>query len=99
MIRVEPLTPAERAAHRCAYCGKGLLPQRIASVSSVHSFRSNRRVIKARPVVNLDGEWWITYWPEDDRDWGYDGTFCTLRHAQKFALAAHRAGYRMKGGK
>jgi hypothetical protein len=56
-------------------------------------------VIKARPVVNLDGEWWITYWPEDDRDWGYDGTFCTLRHAQKFALAAHRAGYRMKGGK
>lgn len=96
MATVEPLTKEERTAHRCAYCHRGITPQRIASVQDFPTFQTNRRVIKARKMASNSGEWWITYYPANDAAWGYDGLFCTLRHSQAFAHAAHRAGYRMK---
>jgi hypothetical protein len=61
MITVEPLTEQERAAHRCAYCGKGLLPKGwgtsklltnqyngLTCEEQLAEFRTNRRVIAVR---------------------------------------------------
>lgn len=88
-FRVEPLKKSERPA--CAYCGALMLPRNITSVrgSEVASFRSNRRIVQAKPTTSalLATEWWIKFFPNDPKDWGYDGLFCRLRCAQRFAHA------------
>jgi hypothetical protein len=72
------------------------------------AFKTNRRVVRVkrhwyperddddkvigRRVSRID----LTFMPDDPRDWGYDGLFCTAEHARLFAHAAYRAGYRIK---
>jgi hypothetical protein len=70
---------------------------------------TNRRVYSVKRSWhkrwNDDGNTWergalyhiaASVFPIDERDWGYDGTFCTIEHARQFAHAAIRAGYRVR---
>ncbi len=114
MIKIEPLTPAERDAHRCAYCGKHLLPDawrnswECKTEEELAQYKTNRRVIQIRREMHTRYDHndevisktlykiHLKFLPDDDSDWGRDGVFCTGRCAEKFAHAAHRAGYRMQ---
>jgi hypothetical protein len=75
----------------------------------VDSFETNRRVIALRKrwhdvrdystdeVVGRRLSYAeVTFYPEKESQWGYDGTFCKLKCGWRFARAAHRAGYRIK---
>jgi hypothetical protein len=102
MIKVIPISPIERK--HCAYCAQPLVPclwhnhHEVKTEEELQAFQTNRRVIQVRRYWHERKLHHITikFFPEKESHWGVDGIFCTNKCAQRFAWAAHHAGWRRR---
>ena len=83
-----PITglPADRP--RCGHCNKLLTPW---VKETREEYRPEEGGIRSRIVARAFDGWWRGYPRRQDPP----PLFCTLKCAQAFAVAAHKAGYRI----
>lgn len=112
-VTVEPIRPEERPRCQfCGKAMHPRFPEQktFQTEAEFEAFRTNRRVYVVRRRWNAELDRYyeptgkrvlnhieVSFFPDDKTRWGSDGLFCSGDHAARFAYAAFRAGYRIKG--